>query len=149
MARTAVRDVVIWVKHIHGDDVSQRVLGLRGGETLDLLVDGVAGSWRKMDDGRDGRPTTGIRPIGRMQDLWRELYANRRGDVVTLELSQANGDVVMERSNLTFAPLARTEEARRSALEALLSLKDAGYRNTGAVITRDDMHDRELDREGL
>ncbi|CAN5460113.1 hypothetical protein BH10PSE4_BH10PSE4_29250 [soil metagenome] len=149
MARTAVRDVVIWVKHIHGDDVSQRVLGLRGGETLDLLVDGVAGSWRKMDDGRDGRPTTGIRPIGRMQDFWRELYASRRGDVVTLELCQTNGELAMERSNLIFAPLARTEETRRSALEAFLNLKDAGYGSTGAVITRDDMHDRELDREGL
>jgi hypothetical protein len=62
MARTAVRDVVIWVKHIHGEDVSRRVLDLQGGETLDLVVDGIRGAWRKMDDGRDGRPTMGIRP---------------------------------------------------------------------------------------
>ena len=148
MARTAVRDVVIWVKHIHGEDVSRRVLDLQGGETLDLVVDGVRGAWRKMDDGRDGRPTTGIRPIGRMQDFWRELYASRRGDVVTLELAQVEEDA-LERSGLLFAPLARTQEARKSALDALLGLKDAGYRNTGVSVTRDDMHDRELDREGL
>jgi hypothetical protein len=147
MARTAVRDVVIWVKHIHGEDVSERVLGLQGGETLDLVVDGVRGAWRKMDDGRDGRPTTGIRPIGRMQDFWRELYSGRRGDVVTIELPQA--DDAVERSGLTFSSLARTPEERKSALEAMLSLKGAGYRNNGVVITRDDMHDRELDREGL
>jgi hypothetical protein len=147
MARTAVRDVVIWVKHIHGEDVSERVLGLQGGETLDLVVDGVRGAWRKMDDGRDGRPTTGIRPIGRMQDFWRELYSGRRGDVVTIELPQA--DDAVERSSLTFSSLARTPEERKSALEAMLSLKGAGYRNNGVVITRDDMHDRELDREGL
>jgi hypothetical protein len=149
MARTAVRDVVIWVKHIHGEDVSQRVLGLQGGETVDLVVDGVRGAWRKMDDGRDGRPTTGIRPIGRMQDFWRELYSSRRGDVVTIELPQTEEEGALGRSRLTFAPLARTQETRKSALEALLSLKDAGYRNTGVVIARDDMHDRELDREGL
>jgi hypothetical protein len=147
MARTAVRDVVIWVKHIHGEDVSERVLGLQGGETLDLVVDGVRGAWRKMDDGRDGRPTTGIRPIGRMQDFWRELYSGRRGDVVTIELPQA--DDAVERSSLTFSSLARTPEERKSALEAMLSLKGAGYRNNGVVIARDDMHDRELDREGL
>jgi hypothetical protein len=147
MARTAIRDVVIWVKHIHGEDVSERVLGLQGGETLDLVVDGVRGAWRKMDDGRDGRPTTGIRPIGRMQDFWRELYSGRRGDVVTIELPQA--DDAVERSSLTFSSLARTPEERKSALEAMLSLKGAGYRNNGVVITRDDMHDRELDREGL
>jgi hypothetical protein len=129
--------------------VSQRGLGLRGGETVDLVVDGVRGAWRKMDDGRDGRPTTGIRPIGRMQDFWRELYSSRRGDVVTIELPQAGAEDVSERSRLTFAPLARTQETRQSALEALLSLRDDGYRNTGVVVTRDDMHDRELDREGL
>ena len=148
MARTAVRDVVIWVKHIHGEDVTQRVLGLQGGETLDLVVDGVRGAWRKMDDGRDGRPTTGIRPIGRMQDFWRELYAGRRGDVVTIELPQID-EGVAERVGLTFAPLARTQEERRSALEAMIGLRDAGYRNSGVVLTRDETHDRELDREGL
>jgi hypothetical protein len=149
MARTAVRDVVIWVKHIHGEDVSRRVLDLQGGETLDLVVDGIRGAWRKMDDGRDGRPTMGIRPIGRMQDFWRELYSSRRGDVVSLELPQSEKEGALDRSGLIFAPLARTEEARKAALDALLSLKDAGYRNTGVVVTRDDMHDRQLDREGL
>lgn len=149
MARTTVRDVVIWVKHIHGEDVSSRVLGLKGGETLDLVVDGVRGSWRKMDDGRDGRPTKGIRPIGRMQTFWRELHASRSGDVVSIELPQGEAGAEAERPSLLFPALARTEDERQAALEAFLKLAGAGYRSNGLIITRDDMHDRELDREGL
>jgi hypothetical protein len=143
MAQTVIRDVVIWAKHIHGGDVADRVMALRGGETIELIVDGVKGTWRKMDDGRDGRPTSGVRPIGRMQDFWRELYAKRRGDVVPLEAAETKAAPVI------YPALGKTPEERKAALEALIGLADEGYRSNGLVITRDDMHDRELDREGL
>ena len=87
MARTTISDFVIWAKQIHDDeDIGQRIASLSAGQTIDLIVDGVRGVWRKMDDGKDGRPTRGIRPLGRAQEFWRTLYESRRGDVVSLEL---------------------------------------------------------------
>ena len=55
MASTTVSDYVIWAKHIHDDpELVARVLNMWAGETLQLEVDGVRGTWRKMDDGADG-----------------------------------------------------------------------------------------------
>jgi hypothetical protein len=135
MAHIAVKDVVIWVKHIHGGDaVRRQVLGLRGGETIDLIVDGFRGRWRKMDDGRDGRPTHGIRPIGRTEDFWRELYSSKRGDLVELDLAGADAQ---RQPSIPFRTAARS--ALLQGLE--------GYRSDGSPVTRDDAHDRELDRD--
>ncbi len=138
MAHTAVRDVVIWSKHIHGGDVAATIAGLRGGETIDLVVDGVRGTWRKMSDGCDGRPTSGIRPIGRMQEFWRELYAKRRGDVVPVELTAAKAE-----APVIYPPLAKTSEERRAAMQALFSLAGRGYSSNGWKFNRAELYDRE------
>lgn len=139
MAQAAVRDVVIWAKHIHGPEIRQRVAALRGGQTLDLIVDGVRGTWRKMEDGRDGRPTSGIRPIGRMQEFWRELYASRRGDVVPIALAEDEDRKFLPLS----PPLALTEEERLAALERLLhSARTSTFSSEGRTWSREDAYDR-------
>lgn len=48
---------------------------------------------------------------------------------------------------LIFPALARSERERQAARHALLSTRL--YSSEGLSISRDDMHDRELDREGL
>ena len=53
------------------------------GAVIRLEVDGVPGTWVKMDDGKDGRPTPGIRPVGSYRDQWHKLQ-ERRGDIVSL-----------------------------------------------------------------
>ncbi|MDP2258111.1 MAG: hypothetical protein Q8J89_00160 [Caulobacter sp.] len=155
MASTTVSDFVIWTKHIHGAEVLvEHVLALRAGETIDLRIDGVVGTWRKMDDGKDGRPTPGLRPLGLAKDHWARLYDSRRGEVVGLEAVEFAVAGVAEDSR-PFEPapssgkLVRTEESRRRALESFLSLAGQGWRSDGRTRTRDDMHDRDLDREGL
>ena len=56
MATTTVSDYVIWAKHIHGDpELVARIHALWAGQTIELEVDGLRGTWRKMDDGADGR----------------------------------------------------------------------------------------------
>lgn len=148
MAQAVVSDFVIWTKHIHGDArLAARIAELKAGETVELQVDGVAGPWRKMDNGKDGRPTPGIRPIGRMQAFWRELYGSRRGDVVTVELAEGAGQGSAD-PGLTFAALARNEFERQAALDALFSLSSSGP-VTEAGRSRDDAYDRELDRQAL
>jgi hypothetical protein len=84
MAHLRIRDDAIWANHIEGDDdLRARILRLRQGAVIDLEVDGTAGSWVKMRDGKDGRATNGLRPIGPMRDIWKALQA-RRGVAVPI-----------------------------------------------------------------
>ena len=148
MASTTVSDYVIWAKHIHDDpELAQRVLAMWAGETIQLEVDGVRGTWRKMDDGADGRPTPGIRPVGAAQDVWRYLYRRRRGEVVSLKVIEAHGGVSdsaeeTSRPRLLFPRLAKTEEERQAALERLLNGWRLGFSSDGRTMTRDEMHER-------
>lgn len=139
MAKTTISDWVIWAKHIHGDPGAvQKILNLRPGETLSLRVDGVLGSWRKMDDGR--HPTPGIRPIGRTREFWRELYIERKGEVVGVELADSPEERLQPLP--ISPPLAATEAERQAAIDAFLAAGDQGWRSTGPYGPRDELYDR-------
>ena len=139
MAQTAVKDVVIWAKHIHGaDDVRERILSLKGGESIELSVEGWRGPWVRMKDGGDGRPTAGIRPIGRTREFWSELFAARRGDLVSVELASPQVQL----------PVAETRASFRQAAREALMRGLSGYRNQGPALSRDELHDRVGHREG-
>lgn len=78
MAKVEVRDHAIWIKHIHGDDsLTGKLNQMPGGTLIELSVDGVQGHWRKMDDGKDGRPTNGLRAIGTAKDHWHAMQDDR------------------------------------------------------------------------
>ena len=143
MAQTAIKDVVIWTKHIHGaDQVREHVVRLRGGETIDLVIDGWRGPWRRMSDGKDGRPTLGIRPIGKSTQFWSELYAARRGELVGIEVADAR---TSEPKTIASGPSSPTDASRAAARAALLEGL-FGFRSEGAKLSRDDLHDRSQDR---
>jgi hypothetical protein len=148
MATTIVSDYVIWAKHVHDDpELVQRIGSMWAGETIQLEVDGVRGTWRKMDDGADGRPTPGIRPIGSAAEVWRYLFRRRRGEVVALTVIEPNRGVseasdAERRASLIFPPLGKTQEERDAALAALLDGWRQGYSSEGRTMTRDEMHDR-------
>jgi len=149
MASTTVSDYVIWAKHIHDDpELVSRVLAMWAGETIQLEVDGVRGTWRKMDDGADGRPTPGLRPVGSAQEVWRYLYKRRRGEVVSLKVVESASGVseaseAERRERLIFPPLGKTQEERDAALHALLNAWRQGYRSDGPYGPRDELYDRE------
>jgi len=53
-------------QHIHGNDgLRDKILSLRQGEIIQLEIDGWLGSWVKMDNGKDGRPTMVSKRSGR------------------------------------------------------------------------------------
>jgi hypothetical protein len=71
---TKIVDDAIWITHIEGDTRLQaRLRDLNPGEIVDLEVDGIVGKWQRMRDGRDGRPTYGIRPVAEMREVWSRL----------------------------------------------------------------------------
>jgi hypothetical protein len=71
-------DDVIWLKHIHADpDLSALLYQLRGGTRLRLEIEGVVGEWERMAEGRDKRPTEGLKPVGETREFWRKMKEKR------------------------------------------------------------------------
>jgi hypothetical protein len=146
MATTTVSDYVVWAKHIHDDPLlATRVLAMRAGETIDLDVDGAPGTWRKMDDGKDGRATPGLRPVGAAQALWSDLFKHSRGRVVQV-LARSPSFGVSEGSAAPYraalATLLRSDAERQAALDALLEGGRQGSRSEDRGYSRDEMHER-------
>ena len=82
MGYIAIAADAIWAKQIEGGRaLKQRILSLAPGDVIELEVDGIVGRWEKMRNGRDGRSTSGIKPIGPMKEVWKALQS-RRGDTV-------------------------------------------------------------------
>lgn len=80
-----VRDYALWIKHIHGNEpLKELLLALQAGELIELQVAGVRGIWKKMDDGKDGRATQGIKALGKAKDHWHALQADR-GELVSIK----------------------------------------------------------------
>lgn len=118
MAMVTVNGVVLWTRNIHGDARLREALSrLAGGEDVELVVNGVRGHWRKMADGKDGRPTLGLAPRGRMQAFWRELNRTRRGEEVPVEQAVEPAD-----APVIYPALARTDAERMEAFKRFLEL---------------------------
>lgn len=82
MGKVKIADNSIWLKHIEQDaPLLDRLKALKAGEAIDLEVGGVVGRWERMQDGKDGRPTEGIKPIDSMKQVWTQMQ-RERGRVV-------------------------------------------------------------------
>jgi hypothetical protein len=89
-ARVEVRDHTIWVKHlIDAPQIRERIEALPPDSPLALIVDGKPLLFRKMKNGSDGRPTAGIRPDESFKAYWNTLYNERRGERVSVALTDA------------------------------------------------------------
>ena len=85
MSLVEVRDHVIWAKHIHGNNpLKTDITELKAGCSIKLEIDGFLGTWEKMADGKDGRPTFGIKPREDARTHWHKLQ-DRRGACVTIQ----------------------------------------------------------------
>jgi len=79
-----IRDHALWIKHIHENEpLREKLSTLAGGSLVELEVDGFRGMWKKMDDGKDGRPTPGIKAVGKARNHWHGLQVDR-GELVTI-----------------------------------------------------------------
>ncbi len=85
MSLVEVRDHSLWAKHIHGNDpLKTEITELSAGCLIELEIDGFRGTWEKMADGKDGRPTPGIKPLGLARKRWHELQ-DQRGALVPIQ----------------------------------------------------------------
>ena len=89
MAQVRLNGDAIWLRGIEGDkDLREAIRALSPGDTIDLEIAGVVGTWEKMRDGRDGRPTQAIRPVGSMRETWRSMQA-KRGQILQVRRAPA------------------------------------------------------------
>ena len=80
MATFLNNDDVIWLKHISADsDTVALLVQIPARTKLQLEIEGTRGEWERMADGRDGRPTLGLKPVGRTVSFWKAMRS-RRGD---------------------------------------------------------------------
>lgn len=85
MSHVEVRDHALWAKHIYGNEpLKEKILNLSQGQLIELVVDGWRGQWVKMDDGKDGRATPGIKALGDARQHWHALNEHR-GTVVQIK----------------------------------------------------------------
>jgi hypothetical protein len=158
MAQTEIKDHVIWAKHVHGDaGLAARIVAMRAGEVIVLSVDGVTGRWRKMDDGKDGRPTAGLRPLGDAAEHWQALFQDRRGDVVEVEIAHSNEGVAAlwdqrgmseEQTAYRAGKIERADPIwKETAFEALLGGGRHGYASDEAWRKREEFYAMAYDRD--
>ena len=94
---------MLWTKHIRGDDALTATLdALSERSPIDLEVGGVRGTWQKMDSGRDGRPTPGIKPLGSARLHWHDLFRDKRGRAVAVRLASETHEAAMGRDEQGF-----------------------------------------------
>ncbi len=80
MATVLNNDDAIWLKNVNADANALALLRqVPAGTTLKLEVEGVTGDWVRMADGKDGRPTLGLRPVGKTLEFWKSMKS-RRGE---------------------------------------------------------------------
>ncbi len=88
MGSLAIKDHTIWVKHIENDPlIVSKIMSLEQNTLVALIIEDKPVLFRKMRDGKDGRPTDGIRPDEDFKEFWKEMYETRRGEVVSIELN--------------------------------------------------------------
>lgn len=91
MAKTRINDNSIWVRHIEEDQkLCDRINKMKPGELVDLEVDGIIGKWERMRDGKDGRPTYGIKPVAEMREIWKQMQRRRNEFVKMREVVSAD-----------------------------------------------------------
>ena len=80
MATFLNNDDNIWIKHVTADsDTIAMLHQIPGGTKLKLEIEGVRGEWVRTKDGKDGRPTFALRPVGKTVDFWKTMKS-RRGE---------------------------------------------------------------------
>ncbi len=135
-ATVEVRDHALWTKQIQRDDTLKATLnGSRGRNRIELEVDGFRGTWQKMEDGKDGRPTTGIKPMGPAQAHWHTLLQNRLGDVAAIAVPSNGHNEKTERDEQSFeAVWAQIRQTIRPGDTIRNWSRHSGYRGNDFTI---------------
>lgn len=86
MATFLNNDDAIWLKNVNADANALALLRqIPAGTSLKLEIEGVVGNWERMANGKDGRPTLGLKPVGETLKFWKSMKS-RRGEYLELKV---------------------------------------------------------------
>lgn len=86
MATFLNNDDAIWLSKVNADpDALALLKQLRAGTRLKIEIEGVRGEWERMADGKDGRPTYGLKPVGETTRFWKTMK-DRRGEYLSFKV---------------------------------------------------------------
>ncbi len=86
MATFLNNDDAIWLKNVNADPQTKALLSqLAAGTRLKIEIEGVKGDWERMANGRDGRPTYGLKPVGETLLYWKTMKS-RRGELLNFRI---------------------------------------------------------------
>ena len=86
MAMFLNNDDVIWLKNVDADQNTLALLRQLPEKTrLQLEIEGIRSDWERMADGKDGRPTLGLKPVGKTLQFWKSMR-DRRGDFLNFKI---------------------------------------------------------------
>ncbi len=84
-----LRDDSIWFSHINdAPELVKKARDLNEGEPLDLIINGQPARFLRMNRGKDGRPTPGLKPSAGSFPFWRRMQ-DKRGERVSIDLASA------------------------------------------------------------
>lgn len=145
-AAVEVRDYSLWIKHIRGNERLSRTLdGLRGGDLVRLSVGGYKGVWQKKEDGSNGLPTPGLKPLGEMRARWFRWFKERRGEMVKIELDEevsASGRTWRAAARIPLEYPKASKAEQEAAWAALQADMNAGWRSEEPYGPRDELYER-------
>ena len=79
-------DNAIWLKHVKASrDAMALLRQFPPGAIIRLEIEGFRGDWQRMAAGRDGRPTLGLKPVGKTLEFWKSMEA-RRGEQLSFRV---------------------------------------------------------------
>lgn len=143
-AKVQVSDWSLWVKHVKGNpELARRLEALPAGDVVTLRIGGHEGVWEKKADGKDGRPTPGLKPLGQMKDIWFAWFDSKRGTLVDIEAVDDGPASARLRPAAPGLIEAGNLQDREAAWSAFLALRNAGWRFAPVDrFDRDALHDR-------
>jgi hypothetical protein len=141
-----IRDYSLWIKHIKGDkQLAAALEALKAGDTVRLSIDGYMGVWQKKEDGSNGLPTQGLKPLGEMRERWFRWFKERRREMVKITLDEEiSSRVAQRRPASARVPLEwyGTKAEREAAWAALQADMNSGWRSDGPYGPRDELYER-------
>jgi hypothetical protein len=112
MATLLCNDDAIWFKHIDADSNILALLSqLPAGTRIAMNIEGITGSWQRMADGKDGRPTLGLKPVGATVEAWKKVRAKRSKERLNFRII-APGDTYLSAVEKTLSEWHSKEDEK-------------------------------------
>lgn len=85
MSFAEVRDYALWEDHLYGNQpLQEKIAAMEDGDQIELEVDGVRGTWKRVTGNYQGRPRAGVKPSGEAMHRWLALRDEKYAGIASI-----------------------------------------------------------------